>query len=239
VGILKDLITALLKQISGYLPLLFAVIARPRQNIPTLLTGRKEPLQDALLFCAITIAISFILQAPLLNEGHDFTTTSVVLMTFKVIEMLIFNAALLFMFKLIGGTGSFEQTFVASLYVISPAVLFSIIPYLAMLGIISGFDPILAEEWRLTGKLSEATTQAMVEKNMGVSFVFVLLVVIQIVLVVGWFLYCWPVYTRLHGLGRVKAILSYLLAFILFIAVRQLASLIMQGQFFREQSGMI
>ena len=236
---MKDLITVLVRQLSSYLPLLFAVVARPRQNIPTLVNSREEPLPDALIFCAITIAISFVLQAPLLREGHDFVVTAGVLMTYKIIEIVVFNAALMFIFKIIGGAGTFEKTFVSSLYIVSPTVLFMIIPYVVMLGIVSNFNPTISEEWRMTGQLSGSSMQTMFEINAGASIAFLLLALSQFALIVGWFLYCWPVYTRLHALTRFKAVLSYLLAFILFLAANRLNVAIMHGLFAENLPGII
>lgn len=227
---MKDLIEAVLQSISKYIPLLVSVIANPRTTVPRLVHERDDPLRHALIFCGISIAITFVAQAPLLTAGQDFTTSAGALFMVKLFEVLVFNAILLMVFKLVGGTGTFEHTLSVSLYISGPIYLFVIFAQIIGLGLIASRDTELAFNWRY-GVLDTTSSQwtAFVNAYPGASLGLTALALVTLGVVIGWYIYCWRIYRDLHGLTRWRSVLAYILAFVFFCGVAYLRSLIIRG----------
>ncbi|MBJ6370815.1 hypothetical protein [Sedimentitalea arenosa] len=227
---MKDLIEAIIKGLSSYIPMLVSVVANPKINIPRLVMEPSEPLRHALVFCGISIGIAFLAQAPLLAEGQDFATVAGALFVVKLFEILLFNAALILVFRLVGGTGTFEQTLIASIYIASPIYLFLVFGQIIAMGILAGADPLIAQIWRYGG-LDFASTQwaDFSRANMAEAYGLMALALITFVVAITWYIYCWSIYRRLHALSRQRSLLAYLLAFVLFYCVGFLRYLAVLG----------
>lgn len=226
----KDLIEAILKGLTAYIPLLAKVVSAPRTNVPRLVREPAEPLRHALIFCGISLAISFAVQAPLLAEGRDFTTTVGAFFLVKLFEVLLFNAILVLLFKLIGGTGSFEQTLTASLYISGPVYVFVTFAQIIGLGLLAGGDPRIAADLRFgtldfaSPRWTEFTSTYPME-----GYGLIALTLFTFTAVIAWFLHCWSIYRHLHNLSRLRSGLAYVIAFALFFAVALLRVLAVRG----------
>ena len=210
--------------------MLASVIADPKTNVPRLVSEPDDPLRHALLFCGISLAITFAAQAPLLADGQDFTATAGALLMVKLFEVLLFNAILVMIFKLIGGTGTFEQTLTASLYISSPVYLFVIFAQIIGVGLLAGGDPQIALSWRY-GVLDYASPQwaTFATTYPTEAYGLTILAPITFSVVIAWFIYCWSIYRELHNLTRWRSLLAYLLAFVLFLGVGYLRVLVVRG----------
>lgn len=226
----KDLIEAILKGLTSYIPMLASVVSNPKTNIPRLVREPSEPLRHALVFCGISIAIAFVAQAPLLTEGMEFTTAAGALFAVKLFELLLFNAILMILFKLIGGTGTFETTLTASLYIISPVYLFLIFTQIIGMGILAGADPVIARDWRL-GTLDFASQNwaNFVLAHATEAYAAAALGLFALAATIGWYIYCWSVYRTLHQLTRTRSAFAYLIAFVLFYGVAMLRIFAIRG----------
>ena len=71
---MKDLIETILKGLVAYLPVLVSIVATPRESIRKLIRDEPDALHRALSFCGLTLAIGFVLQAPLAQSEQDFTS---------------------------------------------------------------------------------------------------------------------------------------------------------------------
>lgn len=227
---MKDLIEAILKGLSSYIPMLASVVSNPKTNIPRLVREPSEPLRHALMFCGISVALAFIAQAPLLTGDIDFTTAAGALFAIKLFELLLFNAVLVLVFKLIGGTGSFETTLTASLYIISPIYLFLIFTQIIGMGILSGGDATIARNWRLgTLDFASAEWANFILAHPAEAYATAALALFSMAATIGWYIYCWSIYRDLHELTRFRSTLAYLIAFVLFYAVAMLRIFAVRG----------
>ena len=227
---MKDLIEAILKGLSSYIPMLASVVSNPKINIPRLVREPSDALRHALVFCGISVALAFVAQAPLLTAELDFTTAAGALFAIKLFELLLFNAVLMIVFKIIGGTGSFETTLTASLYIISPVYLFLIFTQIIGMGILAGGDPTIARDWRL-GTLDFASPDwaNFVLTYPGEAYATTALGLVSMIITLGWYIYCWSIYRTLHDLTRFRSALAYVIAFILFYAVAMLRIFAVRG----------
>lgn len=227
---MKDLIEAILKGLTGYIPLLAKVVAAPRVNVPRLVNEPSDPLRHALVFCGISLAISFAVQAPLLAEGQDFVTSVGAFFLVKLFELLVFNAILVLLFKMIGGSGTFEQTLTVSLYVSGPVYVFVTFAQIIGLGLLAGQDTRIAMDLRFgTLDFTSPRWADFTNTHPMEGYGLIALSLFTIAAVIAWFLHCWSIYRHLHDLSRLRSGLAYIIAFALFFAVAFLRVLAVRG----------
>ena len=226
---MNDLISALLKQIRGYIPVLAAVVATPRRTIPERLYQRSDPLGDAFTFFGVTLALSLLLQAPLVGSEHDFIKVAATLLALKIVMMLVFNGAIAILFKLVGGRGGFIATLGASLYIVAPGYLFAVTMKLFGLGIITGTDPMLASDLKNGEVALVQAMQTLSGAAPDVAMWINLLILVQLVVITGWYLVCWGVYRQIHEVSRFRSSLVYIAAWLFYAGVVNLDSVILRG----------
>jgi hypothetical protein len=208
---MKDLLELIVKGLVGYVPVLASIVVSPRQSIQKLLAAEDEVLNKALAFCGLTLAIGFALQAPLAQSEDSFTTYAGSLAALRIVAVLTFAGFVMFFFRLVGGKGDYQSTLCACLYITSPIYLFLVITNLIMLGIITSYDLEIAEIWRSGLPLTESQLQTFTHSAPALAAGFLLLLLLQVLISVVWFLRCWGVYREIHGVSRLRSALVYLL----------------------------
>jgi hypothetical protein len=226
---MKDLLEIILKGLAGYLPVLVSIVATPKHSILKLLATAPNRLQNALIFCGFTIAIGFAFQAPLLQTDQDFLTIAGSMLALKVIAILTFAGFIVAIFRLIGGKGDYETTLCAGLYIISPVYLFLVVTNVIIIGIISSHDPEMALTWRSGQGLSEEQIQDFINLAPPLAISVLLLLLLQLLISIIWFLICWGIYRTIHQVSRIRSIVVYLITTALWYVYWVSTLLIMKG----------
>lgn len=207
---MKDLIETILKGLVAYVPALVSIVATPRQTIRKLITDEPEVLNRALSFCGLTLALGFVLQAPLAHSEQDFTAYAGSLLVLRIIAVLTFAGFVVLLFRLVGGKGDYQSTLCACLYITSPVYLFLIVTNLIMLGVISQYDPEFAATWQAGKPFDEAQLHTFVQAAPSLAIGFLFLLLLQLSISVIWFMRCWGIYREIHGVSRLRSALVYL-----------------------------
>lgn len=223
---MKDLIEIILKGFLGYLPVLISVTTTPKPSILKLIANEPGKLNKALTFCFISIAIGFIFQAPLLKTSQDFVAIAGSILVIKIFAILTFAGVILLGFRLFGGIGDYETTLCAGLYITSPIYLFFVVTYVIGIGILSTHDPELALSWRL-GQLTPEQNLSNLSPLLASSFNVLLLS--QFFISFVWFIVCWGTYRVIHQVSRVKSMLVYFFATIMWYVYWAITVLIIKG----------
>lgn len=226
---MTDLFALLLRSLRGYVPVLLALLHRPKTTILARLYDRPDPLGDAMAFFGITLGLNLALQAPMLAPEDAFPTVAGSLLVAKTMTMLVFNGAVALLFRLLGGRGGLVATFCASLYIVSPAYLFIVFTTLLGLGIVAGIDPDLARALK-SGTASLPEVHAILTGDApGAAALLGLTSLLQFFGLVAWFLTCWGAYRAIHGVSRWRSALTYLAAWAIYYGAVRLGVTIQLG----------
>lgn len=227
---MKDALVFLAGRVQTFLPLFIRIVAHPRINILTL-SKRPGAIADALTFFAICSAIGLVLQASFVMERNEFTTAAGVLAVYKVMEIAIAAVALVGVFRLLRGKGAYEPMLSATFYIISPVYLFSVAMSLLIIGMLNGFDPALAVEYRLTGELSDGTAEAMWAIDARNAASVMVLSIANAIIILAWLIVCWPVYIRLNEFSRWRGVASCFLGLAALYVVGEVGLVVVAGLF--------
>lgn len=226
---MKDLIEIISKGLSGYIPMLVAVITSPKRSIFKYASDTHNKLNKALSFGGITIAIGFVFQAPLVSAEQDFMTVAGAMLALKIIATLSFAGFILWGYRIAGGKGDYETTLCACLYITSPIYLFQVVTQLVNLGILTSYDPGLAINLRAGEGLSSEQIQSFIESAPLAASGFMSLFLLQLLISIIWFLVCWDSYRSIHQVSTFRSTLVYLYSTVLWYAYWMASLLIMRG----------
>jgi len=225
---MKDLVEILWRNLTLYIPVLAAVVSAPRTTIASLVE-EKDRLAKALTFTGVTVAIGFLLQAPLTAEGTDILTVGGSMIAYKLIAILVFAGVIMAAFRVVGGKGSFEATLCAYLYVICPLYLALVVLDAVTLGALASWNRDAALRWSLAREISQAHIDALFAARPGLGAGVTLLLLAQILTMVIWMLICWPVYRAIHQVSRLRSAVAYVLAFAAVLALAPVFTLLLRG----------
>ena len=226
---MRDLIEIILKNLAGYVPVLVSIVTTPKHSILKLIIREPDKLNKALVFCGLTIAIGFMLQAPLLKMDQDFVTIAGSMLALKIIAILTFAGLIVMIFRLVGGEGDYETTLCAGLYIISPVYLLLVVTNMISLGILSTYNPEMAIMWRSGQGLSAEQIQEFINLALPLAVGFLFLQLFQLLIAIIWFLICWGIYRTIHQVSRARSTLVYLIATVLWYVYWVATILIMKG----------
>jgi hypothetical protein len=164
-----------------------------------------------LSFCGLTLAIGFVLQAPLAQSEQDFTSYAGSMLVLRIIAIVTFAGFVVLFFRLVGGKGDYQSTLCAGLYITSPIYLFLVVTNLIRLGILTRYDPEFAAIWRSGQPIGEEQLQAFVQGALPLAIAASLLVLLQLLISIVWFWRCWGIYREIHAVSRFRSALVYLL----------------------------
>jgi hypothetical protein len=207
---------------------LVALVSAPRTTLLSLLEA-EDRLPKALTFSGVTVALGFLLQAPLARDGVEIMSVGGAMIAYKVIAILVFAGVIMAAFRLVGGTGSFEATLTAYLYVICPLYLALIVLDTVTLGALSSWDREVALGWSMSRSIDEAEIDALFTARPGLAAGVTLLFLAQILTMVIWMLICWRIYRVIHQVGRLRSAVAYLIAFAAVVLLAPVFTLILRG----------
>ncbi len=225
---MKDLVELLWRSLSRYIPVLVAVISAPRQTILRLI-GPDDRFAEALSFAGVTVALSFLLQAPLARDGTELMSVGGSMIAYKVLAILIFAGVIMAVFRVVGGKGSFEATLCAYLYVVCPLYLALILLDTVAVGALSSYDRDVALAWSLSRSIPDEVVSKLFATRPWIGATVTLLLLAEVLLMVIWMLVCWPVYRVIHQVSRVRSAVAYLMAFAAVLLLAPLFTLVLRG----------
>ncbi len=226
---MKELVELLWRSLATYVPILVAVVTAPRTTILARIAEPEGRFPRALSFVGVTVAIGFLLQAPLAKDGSELASVAGSMIAFKVIAILLFAGIITLSFRIVGGSGSFETTLSAYLYSVSPVYLFLVVLEMMTRGALDRFDPEVALTWAATRSLPDESIDAMLAATPGLAATVTILMLVQIVGMVAWLLVCWRVYRTIHEVSAFRSAVAYVLAFVAVVLSAPLLRLIIDG----------
>jgi len=226
---MKDLVEILWRSLATYIPILVAVVTAPRTTILEQIAEPEGRFQRALSFVGVTVAIGFLLQAPLARDASELMSVAGSMIAFKVVAILLFAGIITLSFRIVGGSGSFETTLSAYLYSVSPIYLLLILLDMMMRGALTRFDPEVARAWMITRSLSDETLDVMFASAPGLAATVTLLMLAQLLGLLAWLLICWRVYRTIHRVSAPRSAAAYVMAFVAVVLASPVLALILGG----------
>lgn len=207
---MKDILDPLLKQLPGYLPDLVSLITGPKTAILHQVDEARGDLTQPLVFVSVSVAIGFLLQLPQIGKENDFATLAASMAVIKVLALVIFALIIHLVFRAAGGHASFNSTFSAYLYIVSPLYIVLVILETAKLGILRTYDPIVYAAVRLDPNYFANTERwlAFTTDKRGLGNAYMLLNFTMIIVIFGWFITCWGALSHLHAVACWRSILA-------------------------------
>jgi hypothetical protein len=213
----KELLEVVFGNLRTYVPVLAALVARPKTTIARHVAGGERDLTDALVFVGITVAIGFAFQAPLLRAGEDFTMTAGSMAALKIL-IIPFDAFLVWAaFRAVGGAGGYDATLSAYLYVISPLYLALVVLNAAALGLVAASNPDLPDEIRNSRTFlidNPEQLEALADSAPSIAWGYVALFYAQLLAMLIWGIVCLGAFRRIHAVSKVRSATAYVLAFV-------------------------
>ncbi len=214
---MKDLLEIVFRNLRTYVPVLAALVARPKMTIAKHVTGDERDLSDALVFVGITVAIGLAFQAPLLRPGEDFTMTAGAMAAFKIL-IIPFDAFLVWAaFRVVGGAGRYDATLSAYLYVISPLYLALVVLNTTALGLVIASNPDLADEIRDSRTFlfdNPDQFEALADNAPSIAWGYIGLLYSQFLAMLIWGIVCLGAFRRIHTISKVRSAVAYVLSFV-------------------------
>ncbi|MEL6792290.1 MAG: hypothetical protein AAFP78_02470 [Pseudomonadota bacterium] len=235
---MKDIFEFIAKRALDYIHYFPRIVAHPQRNVLTLVE-RENALSHAVVFFLVTTAIGLVLQTPFIAEDRDLVTFAAVISVYKVVELAALALALTLVFKLLRGAGSYEKILSATLYIISPVYLAIVVWLIFIGGLLTGYAPELAAEWRRTGELSQGSYNAIAEIDLGVAIVMFFTSFVGPLIVFIWLIASWPIYSRLNGFGRWRTIASFILGLLVTWLVATISLVVLKGLYPKGLGGVI
>src|SRR6185503_14114577 len=118
---MKDLIEKILKYLPQYFLDLGSVFSGPKRFIAARDVDTNEAFVDACLFFGLSVAILFILQAPLKPANEELWSYLVAEFSSTLIGLILAGGAMCVAWWIVGGRASGRSIFVTYMYVTSTA----------------------------------------------------------------------------------------------------------------------
>ena len=213
---MKEFASIFFKHLSGYVLTLRSVTGSPTRAITDRVINKRNKLNNAFVFVAMTLAIGFAFQAPLVHATENSVTTMSSMLAFKIIAILVFSAVMWSVFRILGGKGDYETTLSAYLYVICPIYLLSLILTLIAVGIITTHDASLATSFRdLNPSGNQAQLAAFIKEAPAAAIAVTVVLIAALVAPFVWFGICWGVFRRIHRISAGRSFVAYLFVMLL------------------------
>ncbi len=213
---MKEFASLFFKHLSGYVLTLRAVTSTPARAITDRVINKRNKLNKAFVFVAMTLAIGFAFQAPLVHATENPVTTMTSMLAFKIVATLVFSAVVWSVFRLLGGRGDYETTLCAYLYAICPIYLLLLILTLIAVGIITTHDPPLAASFReLNPSANQEQMAAFIKEAPAAAIAATVVLIAALVAPFVWFGICWGVFRRIHRISAGRSFVVYLFVMLL------------------------
>jgi hypothetical protein len=164
-----------------------------------------------------------------LQHGQDFVTVAGSMLVFKILSILLFSGIIMMAFRLFGGTGNYENTLCAYLYIVSPLYLFLLLLYILNIGIFSTYDENMAINWQAGDGLTHEQIMNYVDVVPIMAIITFFIWLLEILSPIVWFLVCWGAFRAIHQVLLVRSTLSFLLTLLIWPFFLMLNIFIIKG----------
>ncbi|MEH6813201.1 MAG: hypothetical protein V7677_11785, partial [Motiliproteus sp.] len=166
---------------------------------------------------------------PLVSPDQNFLTVAGSLLALKIVALISFSGLVVGIFRLLGGTGNYQTTLCACLYIVSPVYLFLLVTQVVNIGILATHDPVLALKWRTGQGFDDELFQHFIDTSPGLFLGFLLVWLSQVLISTVWFLICWGTYRTIHNVSWIRSSVAYVLTTALWYIYWILTVLITKG----------
>src|SRR6516162_1516809 len=100
---MKDLLEKILSYLPVYIPDLIHIVSRPKHFVAERNKGNEGDLIKAFTFLGVSLAIFFILQAPVTTLGRSLLNDTASRGILYLLSIVVFSAVLLLSWRIVGG----------------------------------------------------------------------------------------------------------------------------------------
>ena len=211
---MKDLLESILAHIPHYLNSLGAVLSGPKAFFANLDLESNNALQDSLIFCAISIALSAAATSLAVEADQDIYTIVAVLGLVGLLTLALTAFALKISWRIVGGRASFRSTFVIYSYIYAVAALVSSVFQIISVGAMRLLDN---EAFKIFVEARKKGISIFnipdhypdLEISAGVILANAILL-FGFVFVLFWIIATWGGFRYLNRLSRIKSFLAFM-----------------------------
>jgi len=214
---MNEILEKLLKILPAYLSDLFAITISPKKFLNTRNLKDNKILEQSALFFAISLALTFLLQTPLLPINQNPLYLFVELLIIEIILVFLMAVVLRFSWFVVGGKANLMALFIYCLYISGPMTL--IFVAFSLLGDTSFrlFDP---QGYLLNKKIAASVGQvgsAEITTTPELLNILNIFLLLGLAAVYGWLTIAWGAFRQINLTTRLKSFIAYLLFNILLI----------------------
>lgn len=125
------------RNFAEFLPTFGSLIQAPSQRMRELVLEERQPLESALLFTSVAIAIGLVIQMPWLPQGDAFLQVAANRVAHKAVAIVLYAYVLYLILRGMGGRGGFDATLTGYLYVTSVIYLTVVVLKILKIGLLA------------------------------------------------------------------------------------------------------
>jgi Yip1 domain len=210
-----------LEALAAYGPKFFddfiGIISGPKRFLRGVDSAKPNSMTQAVNFYVLCLLVAFVMELPFLSTGKQPWSLFPVEVALYLMGTVIIAATFRFLFRLVGGSGSFRDHLVLTLYISGPMYLWGSLGAATTKGIVlvnqPGLYPLFKQymdETLTFGALSEPHYDALFDQPsvmIAILLSWCLLMSTSI-----WLLLCWGAYRFLNHVTRFRSFIAVVLA---------------------------
>jgi hypothetical protein len=217
---MKDLLEKILSYLPVYIPDLIHIVSRPKHFVAERNKGNEGDLIKAFTFLGVSLAIFFILQAPVTTLGRSLLNDTASRGILYLLSIVVFSAVLLLSWRIVGGKATYQGYLLTSSYYGGVIAIGLAIATLSSVGILRAFYPeskALFDKFVATGNISLVyNAESTVLRGIVVSFLLFLVVAVPSFV---WGLIGWGAYRELNQLPRSRSCAALFLSILFYLPI--------------------
>ena len=207
---MKELVEKLIAAIPAYAKQLIELLRDPREFIEKIDLDSDDALKEALTFLAISFALVFIAEIPLLPQKQNKEILFGISAVLAAVSFAVIVALLLVSWKIVGGKLTFKKSVTVTSYLTGVSSLLLLVFTLLGFGIFNGIDPENAQLLRNDGYVDPIDLM----KSTGYKAVW-LLIGLGLIVAFIWVFRIWSVYRELNGVSRMRSAIAFVIFLLL------------------------
>lgn len=209
---MKELLDKILAYLPVYIPDLVRIISGPKRFVAERNRENEGDLIKAFTFLGASMAIFFILQAPVSTSGQAFLTETASRGILYLLFIVVFSAVLRLSWRIVGGKANYQRFLLTSSYYGGVILIGLAIATLCSIGILRAFYPesnAVFVKFVATGNI-RAVSDADLEVLRGIAVAFIAFLAVTLPTVV-WGLVGWGAYRELNQLPQSRSCVAFFL----------------------------
>ena len=215
---MEDLLKKAADLFPAYLRDLIALITGPRQFVAHKL-NKRSPLEPALLFLGISVAINFLLKLPLSDENPAIEILRTA--AFSLVLWTLAGGVIWIAWRIAGGAGSLVRTLAIGFYYFGVLEYLMSLTVLAIVGTLKEIDPVVYQTVLKAiheGRVVALVNQVDLLDTTGLRLALVALGIGAIAALV-WMLAGWGGFSAVHNVHGPRMVVAFVVAVALWIPV--------------------